>query len=53
MASTNTKNNGKSARSPNFSPAERSLIVDLVECYKHIIEDKRTDMVNVKVRYPG
>lgn len=48
MAAPVTQKMSKS-RAPNFVQAERSLLVDVIECFKHIIEDKRTDMVNAKV----
>ena len=36
-------------RSANFTPAERSLLTDLVEVYKDTIENKRTDAYTITV----
>lgn len=35
-------------RSPNFNAVEKSVLVDLVEIHKDIIENKRTDAVYAK-----
>lgn len=39
----------QSGRTPNFSAADRSLLVELVAVHKDIIENKKTDNATCKV----
>lgn len=38
----------KRKRSPNYSPDEKLLLINICNKYKHIIENKKTDTVSWK-----
>lgn len=37
-------------RSKNFSEFEKTLLFDILQTYQHIIENKKTDSVNMKIK---
>lgn len=42
--------NSSVKRSRNFSEYEKTLLFDIVQSFQHIVENKKTDAVNLKIK---